>query len=233
MVGKRTAVLLTVSLALVLAAALPAGASHSWATYHWARTANPFTLQVVDSMTADWDVYLGNVSADWSKSTVLDTSIVAGDDSQRTRKQCKAVSGRIRACNAAYGFNGWLGLAQIWLSGGHIVQAVTKVNDSYFNTSFYNDPNAKRHVLCQEVGHDFGLGHQTAVSCMDDRNGLFDPAYASPNAHDYGQLETIYAHLDATSTVAAGFFVDGGPRPKNATVSRDGRYTVITWTWRA
>lgn len=30
-------------------------AGHSWNTYHWARTANPFSLNVIDSMTPDCD----------------------------------------------------------------------------------------------------------------------------------------------------------------------------------
>ncbi|MFX6540611.1 hypothetical protein ABTG54_21480, partial [Acinetobacter baumannii] len=62
----------------------------------------------------------------------LDLVVTASDDSRRTRKQCRAVSGMIRVCNAEYGFNGWLGLASINLdSRGHITQGTAKVNDSY------------------------------------------------------------------------------------------------------
>lgn len=183
---------------LVLAA--PAAASHSWNGYHWGRTANPFTLKLGDNVSGVWDSHLAKVSSDWSTSQVLDTSVVAGG---AKNKQCRPQSGRVEVCNGSYGFNGWLGLAQIWLSGGHIVQGSAKVNDTYFNTSTYNDANARQHVLCQEIGHTFGLDHQMAQSCMDDRNGLFDPRYVSPNAHDFEQLETIYAHLDASSTVSA------------------------------
>ena len=181
--------------------ATPALASHSWGNYHWARTANPFTLKLGDNVSGVWDNYLNQVSADWRRSTVLDTTIVAGG----TRpKPCKATLGRVEVCNGTYGFNGWLGLAQIWVSnGGHIAKGVAKVNDSYFSTSTYNNANAKRHVLCQEVGHTFGLDHQYAVSCMNDRDGLFDSAYVSPNQHDFDQLQTIYSHLDSSSTVSS------------------------------
>lgn len=188
-------------------------ASHSWNNYHWGRTSNPFTLQLGDNTTtAEWNNFLGSVSTDWSASTVLDTAVVGGAGG----KSCKAKSGTVQVCNKKYGFNGWLGLAQIWISGDHIVSATAKVNDTYFQTKTYNAPQAKRHVLCQEVGHTFGLGHQTAVSCMDDRNGLFDPAYVSPSAHDYEQLATMYmSHDDATSTVApapaAAAFDEEGP----------------------
>lgn len=192
----------TVGLAWLVMAA-PAGASHAWGNYHWGRTANPFTLQLVDSVTTAWDGYLGVASTDWSVSEVLDTAIVAGSTDNGTRKRCPAPTGQVRVCNATYGANGWLGLATIWInSSGHIVAGTAKMNDSYFNTSFYNNADAKQHVLCQEVGHTLGLGHQTAVSCMDDVNGLFDPAYAHPNAHDYEQLFANYSgHLDASSTL--------------------------------
>ncbi len=179
-------------------------ASHAWSNYHWARTSNPFTLQLSNNTTtAQWNSFLSLVSADWSASSVLDTSVVSGAG----QKNCKAKAGTLQVCNRKYGFNGWLGLAQIWVSGEHITQATAKVNDSYFDAKTYNNDNARRHVLCQEVGHTLGLGHQSfsgSKSCMDDVNGLFDPAYASPNAHDYEHLETIYnSHNDPTSTVAA------------------------------
>ena len=84
--------------------------------------------------------------------------IAKADDKKGTRKGCKAVPGQMRVCNAAYGNNGWLGLAQIWLDGnGHIVQGVAKMNDSY--SSVWTDPAEKNHVFCQEVGHVLGLDH--------------------------------------------------------------------------
>lgn len=204
--NKRAPVLVALlTLVVVLAAAIPAAATHSWNGYHWARTANAFTLQLIDNVTLSWDGYLTTTSTDWSAgSAVLDTAVVTGSDVFRDRKQCKPVTGKVKVCNATYGFTGWLGLAQIWISGSHITQGLSKVNDTYFNTSTYSNANAKQHVMCQEIGHTFGLGHQyTEPSCMDDRNGLFDPAYISPGPHDFAQLELIYAHLDSTSTVAA------------------------------
>jgi hypothetical protein len=191
--------------ALVALIVLPlsASASHSWGNYHWARTANPFTIRVVDSMTTDWDDNLGTAIADWDQSSVMNVVKEAGDSSQRTRKQCRPVSGKVRACNAAYGFNGWLGLAQIWASGSHITQGTAKMNDSYL-ASGYSETN-KQHVICQEIGHDWGLDHQDESgadlnTCMDYANALDNP---HPNAHDYAQLETIYSHLDSTTTIAA------------------------------
>jgi hypothetical protein len=198
-----------VILAALLAAPLTAQASHSWGDYHWARTANPFTLRVIDSMTSDWDDNLDAAIADWDRSSVMNLAEEAGDASAKTRKRCAAVTGKVRACNATYGFNGWLGVAQIWVSGSHIVRATAKMNDSYLASGAYTEVN-RQHVICQEIGHDWGLGHQDESgadldTCMDYSRALDNP---HPDAHDYAQLETIYAHLDGSSTIAkmpAGF----------------------------
>jgi hypothetical protein len=195
---------------LILAlTAFPSGsasANHSWGTYHWARTSNPFTLTVIDSMTSDWDDNLNVAINDWDQSSVMNLVKEAGDSSANTRKRCRPVAGKVRSCNAAYGNNGWLGLAQIWISGGHISQGTAKMNDSYMYVgSSYTETN-RQHVICQEIGHDWGLGHQDESgadlnTCMDYSNNLDNP---HPNAHDYAQLETIYnSHLDSSTTIAA------------------------------
>lgn len=221
---------LIVSLALAGAMAgttVPAHATHDWNGYHWARTANPFTISLVDSVTDSWNTYLTSVSADWTASSVLDSVVAAGDDSTRTRKKCPTVIGKMRVCNASYGFNGWLGISEIWISGSHIVRARARVNDSYFSRASYNNPYARRHVLCQEVGHAFGLGHQYAVSCMNDDAGISDPAYVSPNAHDFEELESIYGHLDSSTSVSSP---SGGGQPQ---VHQDGELTRVRWVFRA
>ena len=110
-------------------------------------------------------------------------------------------------CSANYG-GAWLGLAQIWVSGLHIVQGAVKVNDTYFNTATYNKPAWRNLVMCQEVGHTLGLAHQDENfsnaplgTCMDYSS---DPSpNQHPNAHDYEELELIYAHLDGTTTVSS------------------------------
>ena len=156
---RRLLVLASLALGTSALLAGPALANHSWSNYHWARTANPFTLKVVDSNTADWDDNQAGAISDWSRSTVMDLTREAGDDSSRARKRCVMISGKIHSCNAAYGNNGWLGLASINISGGHITQGSAKMNDSYFSSPSYNE-TARQHVMCQEIGHDFGLTHQ-------------------------------------------------------------------------
>jgi hypothetical protein len=203
-----------------------AQANHSWGNYHWARTSNPFNLPLGDNVTLAWDSYLGTTATDWSASSVLDTTIVAGKTS---RSNCRPSSGRVEVCNYRYGSNGWLGVAQIWVNGSHIVQGTTKVNDTYFKREKYNTPAWRNMVMCQEVGHTFGLDHQNENfnntnlgTCMDYTN---DPSGTlgtngtlsneHPNAHDYEQLEAIYTHTDLKTTVGSTSAVTTMPPAAN------------------
>lgn len=191
-------------LASILLAAFPSVtfASHSWGGYHWARSSNPFTVPLGDNVTSVWDSYLGQASSDWSASNVLNTTVGAG---QAGGRNCKPGNGRVEVCNARYGNNGWLGIAQIWVNGLHITKGSVKVNDTYFNSPPYNTAAYRRFVMCQEVGHTFGLDHQdenfgngNLGSCMDYTNDPDGPpSNEHPNQHDYDQLEEIYGHLDA------------------------------------
>src|SRR5215217_7127104 len=209
-IGSALAVLLT-----LFTYSPAAQAHHSWHKYHWARTSNPFTLKLGDNVSTAWDRFLQSTSDDWNKSTVLDTTIVPGGTSAAS---CGPTSGRVEVCNAAYGQNNWLGLAQIWInSSQHIVAGTTKVNDTYLNTATYNTPAWRQFVMCQEVGHTFGLDHQdenhtntNLGTCMDYTN---DPSGTlgtngtlsneHPNQHDYDQLAKIYSHLDSTPTIGS------------------------------
>jgi len=203
------------ALVALVAFSSDAQANHSWGNYHWARTSNNlFNLPLGDNVTLAWDSYLGTTSADWSASSVLDTTIVAGKTS---RSNCRPTSGRVEVCNYRYGSNGWLGVAQIWVSGSHIVQGTTKVNDTYFKREKYNTEAWRNMVMCQEVGHTLGLDHQDEVhsnpnlgTCMDYTNDPTGRAGTNgtlsnehPNAHDYEQLEAIYTHTDLKTTVGS------------------------------
>ena len=131
-------------------------------------------------------------------------------------RQPPSLQGNSRHGASQYGYNGWLGIAQIWLSGDHITQGITKLNDSYFNLTTYNRPEWRDMVMCQEIGHTFGLDHQdenfenaNLGTCMDYTNnplGLPDvntDDNTQPNAHDYDELDTIYSHADSVTTVGS------------------------------
>ncbi|MBI2984504.1 MAG: hypothetical protein HYY50_02670 [Candidatus Kerfeldbacteria bacterium] len=208
---KHTSIGVAISLAAlaVFAFATAASANHSWGPpYHWARTSNPFTLKVGDNVSSSWDFYLDTAIADWSQSSVLDMTKVAGGTRPKT---CRPTAGRVESCSARYGNTGWLGIAQIWITGGeHITQGVVKVNDYYFSQPYYNTAGWRSLVMCQEPGHTLGLGHQDENfnndpiqphTCMD----YFIPEaneIVHPNQHDYEQLEDIYSHLDTTTTIS-------------------------------
>jgi hypothetical protein len=209
MKSRRHHLLAVLAVLILAVAALPASAGHAWGTYHWSRSCGtcPRSLTIynttVATTRANWPDHLRkSVFGDpanpntanrlgWNDSIVLTLSIV---NSTASRSTCAAVAGAIRVCNSTYGLNGWLGIAQIWLSSGHISQGTTKVNDSYFNTNY--PITEQRHVMCQEVGHDFGLGHTSENgtsqnSCMDYYQNTSNSDWTStgPNSHDFYQLE--------------------------------------------
>ena len=197
--------------------ALIANANNSWSGYHWARTANPLALKLGNNTSGTWTSLLATVSSDWSKSTVLDTTVVSGGTNgtkgRYTPKNCIPTLGRDEICNANYGPTGWLGVAQVWVySNGHIAQGTVKNNDYYFGNSTYqyNNEAEKLHVICQEIGHTLGLDHQSTDgssldTCMDYYHNInnTDALSTHPNQHDYDELGIIYSHLDSTNTAKA------------------------------
>ncbi|MSQ98306.1 MAG: hypothetical protein EXR85_03270 [Xanthomonadales bacterium] len=205
MISRHLVIKIFVALAITVVS-FTAYATHSWSNYHWSRTTPSFTLQTLNSTVsagtgANWPALLSAAASQWSQSTKLDLNVVPYSNALKDRKRCTAVSGKIRVCNAAYGNNGWLGLASINITSvGHITQGTAKMNDSYSST-WAGDANEAPHVMCQEVGHTLGLGHtsedgSTQNTCMDYSNS---PTSTAPNQHDYDQLVTIYGHTTDSS----------------------------------
>ena len=184
--------------------------NHSWGSYHWARTANPFTLKVGDNVGTSWDSLLNTAIDDWTASTVLDLTKVTGGTNGST---CEPTLGRVEVCSANYGNTGWLGIAQIWIyrGGKHIAQGVVENNDYYFGNSTYqyNNSAEMQHVICQEIGHTLGLDHQSTNggslnTCMDyyHNTSSNDTQSTHPNQGDYDQLRCIYDPAVARQTIS-------------------------------
>ena len=207
------------AVAVAAAAALPAqpaSAAHSWSGYHWQRSANGFTLQLGDMVNSKWDQYLIKASREWTASaTDFDTQIVPGT---ATVSRCDGPEARIEVCNASYGRNGWLGIAAVYTFVGdpHVRRATVKLNDTYFNKGSYNTVAWRSHVMCQEIGHAFGLAHQdedhsntNVGSCMDYTNtpaaGGQGLSNEQPNDHDGTMLSDValYGHLDGATYIAS------------------------------
>jgi uncharacterized membrane protein YgcG len=213
--------------AILALAASPAKADHQWASYHWANSGNGVTLTLRHTLrNSAWLTYYSAARADWDQNTPL-TLNDGGAYSGTTSKKCSPISGGVLVCSDAYGFRGWLGIATIWANGDHITQATTKLNDSYYGTATYNTPGWRDLVMCQEVGHDFGLDHQDEQfdngnlgTCMDYTNAPdggvvggfnYGPANRSPNAHDYDLLNSNSMYGSGHSDSGGGG--GGGGRP--------------------
>ena len=214
------------ALVVLVLVAVPMFGAHAWSTYHWKRTTAQIAPPVTMNITSPWTNYASRVMTDWNASVVIESPWSYGAIS--SRKRCTSATGQIEVCNDTYGQNGWLGIAGISLSGGHIVKGYTKLNDTYYNTAKYNTPAWRRMVFCQEVGHDYGLGHVNETftdpntgSCMDytndpsgtaGTNGTLSNEY--PNAHDYAMLEQIYAHLDSAAALPFDAMTADATRPR-------------------
>lgn len=220
---------LAVFTAVLAVALFPATASadHSWGSYHWSTSSLPLKLALGDNLSGTWATgfFLRDAAINpWNAGCAGDTdtssdscqgeqppgdagkieskvefSSAPGGTLSNVRK-CWPTAGRVEVCNTTYGNNGWLGVAQIWVSGSHITQGTVKLNDTYFNTSTYNTTAWRNLVMCQEVGHTIGLDHQDEAfsngnlgTCMDYTNKPEGPpSNQRPNYHDFEQLQAIY-----------------------------------------
>jgi hypothetical protein len=200
----KHAATLMASILVILLLPPAAEADHAWGSYHWEHSSTPVNLDLGNNLDSRWDGHLDDASLDWNGS-VIQTIVVAGATRPR---QCKTQKGNVQVCNDAYGNNGWLGIAGISVSGGHITAGYVKVNDTYFNSQSYNSVAWRQFVMCQEVGHTFGLGHvnedfndPNTGSCMDytsDPDPLNGMDNTQPNQHDYDLLAVIYDGHDSS-----------------------------------
>ncbi|MEO5641625.1 MAG: hypothetical protein ABIQ98_07675 [Sphingomicrobium sp.] len=207
---------------VAITASTPAEATQ-WGAYHWATTNGILAVRVNYSITAAvWGSSVSGAISDWDNGAtsfgIADHLTLNPQISSADRRKCSPVSGQILVCNYSYGYRGWLGIANIWTSGDHILQATTRLNDSYFNLTAYNTPAWRNMVACQEIGHDYGLGHQDETNknynlgtCMDYTNApqggtvdgfVYGPNNEHPNIDDFISLNSagMYGHFDATST---------------------------------
>lgn len=206
-------------------------ARHQWGKYEWPYDGTEIKVAVIDNTSrashdtgsSAWSNRVALAMTDWNKSSRINGTVKTGNSGNTA---CNIVTGEINVCNANYGDNGWLGIATITVNGNLITGGSTKLNDFYFAQARYNSDDWKQLVTCQEIGHDYGLGHQdenfmtdATTSCMEYTS--WPSGNTTPNQHDYDQLEAIYT---VGTTTGGG----GKPRGKPAALPNVGN-TPESW----
>jgi hypothetical protein len=243
---RRQRIILAAVIALAGTMASPAAAlTQSWNGWKWART-GPLEISLGGNLSPAWMPYLAPAAAAWSLANNIDFNVTAG---KSIAPACSAVYATVQVCNGNYGATGWIGYANVWLSGGFIVQGTVKLNDYYFGVARYNTTAWRNMTICQEIGHTLGLAHTNTVktnantgSCMDysnDPSGTLGTngtlANVAPNSVDYAALDGIYANLDTTQlaqtrpTLKAGegFSIDGLEHDTLTAVPEPGSWALL------
>lgn len=224
----RTIFVPIVALLGLLVIATVASADHAWGSYHFpSDNLNP---TVVDKTSSS----LYDVSAGVQEWADLGTPIQP--------QVTTASKGDITVTEAFSPF--WLGLARIYIDGDHITKGEVKLNTRLLNNY---GADAADHVLCQELGHVLGLGHNRDGlsggtpddSCMNDQPSAGLGAYTSPNSHDTDQLNAIYgSHVDTPPVDDGGDTGGGGgcppgkpDHPKCNPSEASGRWVTVHVFW--
>ena len=179
-----------VALAVLLTAVTVASADHSWNGYHWPSDNLAPTVKDKTSSTLYDEGAVASVPAG-----VLEWADLAIDNTDIQPTLTDAKKGNITVSEQTSQF--WLGLARIFIDdNGHITKGEVKLNTTYLAYYEANGyPGLADHVLCQELGHVLGLGHNRTQTdtCMNDQ-AFEDPdlTLISPNSHDTVQLNIIY-----------------------------------------
>lgn len=185
---KRSLAVVVLSLATLALAATPATADHSWNGYHWAGSGNRSPV-VVDKTAANDQADKFDVAAAVTEWRALNTPM----------QPVMGSTGPVEVI-AKKGSAQWIGLAQVSLSGGHIVAGRVTLNSMYYNAYTAAEWD---YVVCQELGHVWGLDHVDEIfgnadqgTCMDYTNNMAQNN--TPNGHDAEELNAIYAHADSS-----------------------------------
>lgn len=201
--------------------ATSADARHQWRKYAWAWDGTPLAVVIYDNTaSSDWQGRAAAASAAWNESPSINGTVKGGNN-----PECDFITGQIHVCSDDYGSVGWLGLASISLNGNEIKAGWTKVNDFYFNQPRYDSDIWRQLVMCQEIGHDYGLGHQnenfnsnTTDSCMEYTSTPTE-IDMTPDAHDYEQLEAMYPTSGGTGDGGGNGGGKGGNKPRGKPAS--------------
>ena len=170
-------------------------ADNSWGKNHWDGPSLPVQLTLVENFSDKWNTAYANAFIDWDEGNSIVLDLVDGGTSSSSG--CNPANGTIEVCAADYGPNNWLGLAQIWTRGPHIRRALAKMNDYYFKMAYYDTPAWRALVMCQEIGHDFGLDHQDTNFYNINLGSCMDYTGAPAGGSFYGSIRVSQRYLGA------------------------------------
>jgi hypothetical protein len=187
-VKRGLLVLVLLGLAAVLVP--KAGANHP-SGFHWKRSVNPFTVDMVDSSAPGWSDDVRKAATRWSeRSTVLDINLIDG----AVQTDCAHINGRVHICSGVYG-GSWAGLTTYRIQGKHILSATVKLDNSALS--------AARAVACHEIGHALGLGHREQSEQSSCLTPSVSASQRKPDGHDFRMLKRIYRHLDGIAATTS------------------------------
>lgn len=182
----RTSLLSALVVGFALVGGGMAEAKHTWAKHRWATKDGVVDVYAdVSDVEGDWTAATAEVLEDWDRSEQIEL------DRDPAGKQ-----GVLTVSSGTYGPTGWLGVAMIKFDPNQRIAAGrVELNEWYWTIGLVDGQPGRHQVYCQEVGHIFGLGHQSDDSCMNDELSLLG-GWRHPNDHDYEQLATIYSVPD-------------------------------------
>ena len=228
-----------------------AGANHSWNGYHWARTSNPFTLQLGDNVSGLWDGMLddGGRPTGTARSTCTRRSSRAGRGRRTVgRLPVASRSAALATATPAGSASPRSGSAAARTSR----RASSRTTTTTSATRATSTTTRPRCSTSSARRSDTPSGSTTRTSpaislntCMDyyHNTSASDVLSTHPNKHDYDELDTIYTHTDSTSTVggSAGFLPDAVPSFARANEVSHSKYVqdlgngrqLVTWVYWA
>ena len=186
---------------------------HYWSNYTWSNPSCNLVLPVGDCHTSgSFSTLLDDVVYRWNNvpenqdlsgktyspvGISLQKTTCGGDDNLYCNDT--SILNRISSCNGNYGDTGWAGLASIWTyNDNSLAKARSQINE------YYSMSNAEeQHVLCQEIGHGFPMGHTSEDgsdqnTCMD--YSTWTSANRYPNEYDVELIDCLYCGVNVNKT---------------------------------